>query len=166
MKRSATAALAAAALALAACGGGGGSSTAPTKADYIAKADGICRAARADALPLVKQLTAGGVGAITIHARERAVVARKLHAVEARRLAQLRALDQPKGDSGAIKSFLDPAGQVVTAIDKAAAALGSGNLTGTLALLSEASAAGASAKQAADSYGFKDCGGAMALVAA
>ncbi len=154
------AALAAVGVVLAGCGGG---SSGPTKADYIARADKICRQARSAALPLVKQVTAGGFSLSPSEAKKLAGVASQLHTVEARYLAQLQALEQPSADKKAIAAFLTPAASVVKAIDSAAAALQRGDLVTTLGLLNEAQSAGSEAKTAADAYGFKDCGSALAL---
>ena len=144
---------------LAGCGGGGG----PSKADYIAKADKICRAARTDALPMIRQMTAGGTSPGAAQARQLAGVTAKLHATEARYLGRLRALDRPSGDSDAIEKFLAPATQVVDAIDSASSALRGGDVATALSLLGRAQFAAAEAKNAADAYGFKACGGALAL---
>jgi hypothetical protein len=159
MTRAATAAALVFALLLAACGGSSG----PSKTDYIVRADKVCRAARAEALPLVKELTAGGLSLSRGQAEALAATARRLHATEASYLAQLRALDVPSGDKDDVDKFLTPTGQVVTAIDVAAAALARGDVATTASLLGQAQAAGLEARNAADAYGFKNCGGALAL---
>ena len=151
-----------AAFAIGACGGGGGGG--PTKADYIARADKICRAAHKSAVPLIAQLTSAGTSLNPAAARKLAAVADRLHSIQAGYLAQLRALEQPSGDKKTIEAFLTPAGQVVGGIGNAAGSLSRGDVTTTLGLLAQAQGAGAEAKNAADAYGFKECGAALALV--
>lgn len=154
-------ALLASAFVLSACGGGGG----PSKAEYITRADRICRAARLRAAPLVKQVTAAGIPSSPSASRKLAGVTDRLHSLQARYLAQLHALDEPGGDNDSINAFLTPAGRVVDGIGTASGALARGDVTTTMSLLTQAQSAAREARNGADAYGFKDCGSALALVA-
>ena len=155
MKRTLLSLIAVAALA-AGCGGGDGG---PTKAEYIARADRICQATKAETAPLVQQLTAAaGSGSVTTaQARKLARVAGRLQTMGAAYVARLKALDRPSGDTGDVDRFLTSSGQVVDALGRAAAALKTGNVTGALGLLQANTVTAAAAGSAAQAYGFKEC---------
>ena len=84
---------------LAGCG-----SSAPSKSQYIAKADAICQTARTQTTPLIRQVTSAAASfasaprsAQPSAAAQLATALQRLHAVAAGNLAQLQKLEQPSG---------------------------------------------------------------------
>jgi len=145
-------------LALSGCGGG--RSPSPSKSAYITKANAICQTARSQTAPLITQVTslAGSVSSGSPSAAQRlAATLTHLHAVAAGYLAQLERLQQPSGDHAAIEQFLTPLAQVVDAIGKAAAAVGSGQLPAALGLLEQAAPEAQDATAGAQAYGMRQC---------
>jgi len=155
-KRTAPAALAlAAVLAMAGCG-----SSAPTKAQYVAKADAICAAESARTAPLIGQVTAAasalGTGGASGARKLESTVA-ELLAVTATYLARLQKLEQPSGAHAAIGRFLTPLAGVVGAIGQAATALDAGQSQQALGLLEKARPTAAQATSGAREYGLVRC---------
>src|SRR5208283_948947 len=123
------------ALLLAACGGS--SSSGPTKAEYIAKVDAICKTTSEKTAPLIKQLEGAATGIVAgnpARAREAAPVVERLEQYGSSALAQVRALPQPHGEKAAIERFLSPLTNVVSAAGQAASSLHSGQAGGALGL--------------------------------
>jgi hypothetical protein len=151
----ALAALAAAALLAAGCGGG-----APTKAQYAASADAVCRAAGAQTVPLARQLTtaAGSLSSGNqAAAREAAGALQQLHTVTSAALAKLRALQRPAAGHAAIERFLSSLATVTAALGRAAAAASAGRLQQALAQLQTAAPAAQQMAVAAGTYGMTQC---------
>ena len=157
------------AAALAGCGGGGGGSAShgPTRAAYIAKADGICRSAHAQTNELISKIKAlaptlllGGTAA----APSAPGLVAQLRVVAAADLSRLRALAQPSGDHAAIAKFLDPLASIVTALGKALADLHAGHAIDAAALFSDAIPTAQTVRSAASTYGFKDCPSLLAAL--
>src|ERR1019366_4917001 len=97
LKLLAAAGLAGGVLVLAGCGGSSG----PSKAQFVAKADAICKTTQAQITPLVNEIAAAGAKLLTGAAsatRQVATVVQHLHSVAAGSLAKLRALAQPNAD--------------------------------------------------------------------
>jgi len=143
-----------AAIALAGCGG----SSAPTKSQYVAKANTICASARKQTAPLigqfrsaVGQLLGGGSKAPLVH------VAAALTAASSAALTKLEALKQPSGDEAAIKRIIAPLHNVVGDLAKVGKAVASGDIAGALAIFGREQSAKAMVVSAADSYGVKSC---------
>ena len=153
---------AAAALALAACGGSSG----PSKADYSAKANTICKSVVTQTAPLINQLkgsitslvTGGGAGV-----KAAATGVARLHTIAAADLAKLKALAQPSGDHAAIQKFLTPLTSVVKAIGQAASSLAKGSVTGALLLLQQVQPLVGQVTSAAHAYGLGKCSQILAL---
>ncbi len=143
-------------LALAACGGSSG----PSKSQFVAKSDAICKATQAQTTPLIHQITAGGAALITggaSAARQIAPTVQRLHTVAASGLTKLKALAQPSGDHAAIQKFLTPLASVIDAIGKAATALSQGQGPQALALLQQAQPLAGAVTSAAQAYGLPRC---------
>lgn len=157
------------ALALVGCGGGGShnSSSAPTKAQYTAKADAICKSAAAITAPLIAKLESSGpalaTGSASV-ARELAPIVSKLHEVGSSSLAKLRALKPPAGQAGAVEEFLSPLTNVVGAAGQAASSLSSGQGAAALGLLAQVETDAQQATSAARAYGVAPCGSVVAAI--
>jgi hypothetical protein len=154
-------------LLLAGCGSSSGTPSGPTKAQYVAKADAICKAAGEKTAPLISKLEAGGAALLSASpaaARQLSTVVGGLHEDGSSALAQLRALKQPTGEKTAIESFLSPLSNVVSATGQAASSLGSGQGSAALGLLAEVQAEAQKATKAADAYGVQPCGSVVSAV--
>ena len=159
----------AAVLVLAGCGSSNSSSSSngPTKAQFVSKADAICKAAGEKTAPLVSKLLAGGAGLASgsaTAARELAPIVAKLHEYAAASLAQLQALKRPKGEASAIQTFLSPLSNVVGAAGQAASSLGSGQGSAALGLLAQVQTEAQQATKAASAYGVAPCGSVLAAI--
>jgi hypothetical protein len=143
------------AIALAGCG-----SSAPSKAQYQAKADAICRDTRAQTAPLISELTAAAQSlsaASRSSAGELDSTLRQLHTTASGSLAKLRALAQPTGGHATIERFLGAFASIVGALDQAAASAQAGHLQQALAQLAAAESASRQLASAAKDYGMADC---------
>ncbi len=139
----------------------------PTKAQYVTKADAICKAAGEKTAPLISKLEAGGAALASgspAAARELATVVGGLHEYGASALTQLRALKQPKGEKTAVESFLSPLSNVVSAAGQAASSLSSGQGSAALGLLADVQSEAQKATKAADAYGVAPCGSVVAAI--
>lgn len=152
------------ALLLAALAGGalltGCGSSGPSKAQYTAKANAICRNAAAHTTPLVGQLTnaAGSLSAANpAAARELAGALEQLHTTTAATLTKLRALKPPSTDPAAIEHFLSSFAVVAETLGKTATAAGAGQLQETLAQLEATAPAAGQMAAAAKAYGLNEC---------
>jgi hypothetical protein len=140
---------------LAGCGGSG-----PTKAEYTAKANTICRGASTHTVPLVGRLTsaAGSLSAADpAAARRLAGTLEQLHTVAATTLAQLQALAQPAGDRAAIERFSSSLAVVAETLRTTATAGGAGQPRETLAQLEATAADAGRMASAAGAYGLNEC---------
>ncbi len=164
-RRAVALALVAGLIALAGCGGGGSSHA--DRAQYIAKADAICQAAKKQTGPLIQQLSAEAAGLTSgsaASASKAAGIVEQLHTIAAADLAQLRALKQPSGDHAAIAKFLDPLGSLLNSLNQAASVLRSGQVPQALALLQQAQPTAQQVTTAAQQYGLKQCGTVLSLL--
>jgi hypothetical protein len=151
-------------LLLAGCG-----SSAPTKAQYAAKADAICRTASGKTTPLIGQVisaaqslsSSGGQSA----ARQLSNDLQQLHATAAGALTKLRALSQPAGGHAAIERFLTPFGSVTDTLGKAASAAAGGQPQKALGELEEIAPDAQQMTSAATAYGLTDCENMLATPA-
>ena len=147
---------------LGACGGGGGGSGV-TRAQYITRADQICRATAAEAAPLLRQLVqrAGSLSPASVH--RLAPLGMRIHTLAVAYLDRISALPQPSKDAGEINRFLRPSRQAVDTIGQAAGAAKAGNMLQALGLLREAQGAANAANAAAGAYGLSDCATVLSL---
>jgi hypothetical protein len=129
-----------AALALAACGGG---DKAPTKSEYITKADAICKNGSPKADALQKNLTTESSVAKLAEFKATAVPELKTE------LKKLRGLKTPKGEGDKISAIYDKADAAVNLVAKTPPA-------DFVALLQGDPFA--AANSAANAYGMKECG--------
>ncbi len=138
--------------------GGGGAKQSPEKAAYVAKADRICKATKAQTAPLIAKLASAVSGGFSgAQAQELAGVTAQLHTMGQSFLTRLQKLTPPSGDHAQIERFLAPSRQIVDDLGRAASDLKAGNVTGALALLQAGTSAAEQANSAAQSYGFKQC---------
>lgn len=154
------------AAAIAGCGGGS-AAKGPTHAQYVARADAICRAARAQTNELIVKikglaptLLLGGTAA----APTASGLVAQLHRAAARDLARLRALAQPSADRAAIAKFLDPLSTIVRDMGTAQRDLEAGHAVDAAALFSNAIPTAEAVRSAATAYGFKACPGLLAAL--
>jgi hypothetical protein len=138
-----------------------GGNSGPTKAQYTAKADAICKTATSQAAPLIKQITplaASLATGATASAQKLASLLGQLHTDTAGDLARLRALAQPSSDHAAINRFLKPLTSVVDAIATAASTLRGSNPAQALGGLEQLQPTAGQVTSAAHAYGLTQCG--------
>ena len=143
------------------------SSSATTKAQYVARAEAICRAVGQKTGPLIAKLESAGPSLLSggaQSARELAPVVEDLHADAASSLSELRALKRPKGLDEGVESFLSPLSNVVGAAAQAASSLSSGQGSAAIGLLAQVQAEAQRATKAADAVGLAPCGGVLAAL--
>lgn len=144
-----------AALALAGCG-----TSAPSKSQYVAKADAVCARASAKTAPLIRQVTAAAAALATGGASAAVQLGKllaELHGVANASVEELRKLKQPSGEHAAIERFVKPFSEVAGAIGKAAAALEKGQARQALELLEQIRPASEQATAGSRAYGLKQC---------
>jgi hypothetical protein len=157
-----------AAVALGACGGSGGSGTSttksttsgPTKAQFIAQADAICKTTETKLAPLIKELVGGAaklLAGTSTSTGQLATPLTKAHMVAATGLTELQALAQPAGDHKLVEKFLSPLGQIVGSLATAAGGLSKGQGTVALAQLEQDQAPAQAVTSAATAYGLHGC---------
>lgn len=154
-------------LVLVVTGCGSSSNSGPTKAQYVAKVDAICKSAGSKTAPLVSKVVAGGASLASGSARaahELAPVLQQLHATGAASIAQLRALKQPIGESSKIEGFLSPLTNVVAAVGQAASSLSAGQPSGALGLLAQVESDAQQTMSAAQAYGVAACGSVLSAL--
>lgn len=145
----------AAALAITGC-----ASSAPTQAQYVGRANAICRTASARTVPLVRQLTAAAAALSSGQAspaREATGALQGLHTTTSSTLAELRGLQQPTTGSATIKGFLGALETVDAALGRAATAAERGQFRQALAQLQAAAPAAQRTATAAGTYGMTQC---------
>ena len=147
--------LAAAVMALAAAGCGGDE---PSKAEYIAQADRVCKRATAAELRARRLFARGQQGGGQASARRITSALDSLVSTEVRTLRELKAMPRPEGDDGKV------AGEYITSLDRdisllrayATAVKGRDRAAGQRALAQLNARQGASSA-IARRYGFKVC---------
>ncbi|HYB23497.1 MAG TPA: hypothetical protein VED41_06855 [Solirubrobacteraceae bacterium] len=147
---------------LAGCG-----ASAPSKAQYTAKADAVCQAASAHTAPLIAQLTSAAESLSSGNqsaAQELASLLQQLHALAASTLAKLQALRQPSGGHAAIEQFMTPFATLTGALAQAAAAAHAGEPQQALPELANAAPASQKMTSAAKAYGLTQCETAFAAL--
>jgi hypothetical protein len=162
---------------LAGCGGGsstttasvpassGDGSPAPTKSEYIARANSVCKAARPQTGALIAQVEGATASAIKAPsaAGVSALVALvgKLHTSASSTVSQLQALKQPAGAQAGIDRFLTPLSRAVTSLGQATTALSAGQAKQALGVLLQLQAAAPQLAAAAQAYGLSECEGVL-----
>jgi len=140
---------------LAGCG-----SSSPVKAQYVAKADTICRGAAEQTLPVVRQVTAAA-GSLSsgnqTAARQLASALQSLHTTAGSSLAKLQALAQPASGRATIERFLSAYDSLYGAVGQAATAAARGQSQQALAELAKALSASQQMGSAARAYGMGRC---------
>lgn len=165
VRRSSAAAVAAlaSALVLAGCG-----SSAPSKSQYVAKANALCVSASAQTAPLIREVTAAAAALATkgaSAATQMASALTQLHSLAAADLAKLQALKQPSGAHAEIERFLTPFASVVSALGQAASALQKGQAQQVLGMLEQVRPASEQAAAGARAYGLTKCETVLAALA-
>jgi len=156
--RALVATAAASALLAAGCGGSSG----PTKAQYTASANAICRTASAQAVPVVRKLT-GAYAALSAGnqaaGREATGALQELHTATDTALTKLRVLQQPSAGQAPIERFLSALAAVSAALGRAAttAAASPSQFQQALAQMQAAAPAGQRLVVAAGAYGITRC---------
>jgi hypothetical protein len=151
--------VAAAASALLAPGCG---SSGPTKAQYTASANAICRTAGAQVTPVVRKLT-GSAAALNsgnqAAAQEATGALQELHTVTSAALTKLQALPQPSAGHAPVERFLSALASVSAALGRAAttAAASPSQFQQALAQMETAAPAGQRMVAAAWAYGMTQC---------
>lgn len=159
-------------IAVAGCGGSSSSSSqsgsgtsgipAPTRAQFIAEADGICRNARARGIAETAAIRAktNAVGASDTAATRQAL-ANQLNSsagVESTFLDQLRALHQPPNDGAVISKYLAGLSAGIGLIRQLATNVANNDTQGIQRTAQQAQQRSTSDMALARSYGFKVCG--------
>jgi hypothetical protein len=145
MRRAWVGGVVAAGVLLAACGGGGGLS----KADYVAKANAICRAAAKQ----VTDLDAPGRSDVS----ELPKVASEVVAVQRKALDRLKAIKAPKDDRTEIAKWIALVDQTIDQAEVSARSQRSGDITRAIAANLNGAALDKRADQLARSYGLRGC---------
>lgn len=143
--------------------GGDGADEGPTRAQYAARADRICRETSAQAAPLLRRLAAGVSGLTADRARALAPVGTRVHALARDYVQRLSALEQPPDDRDEIATFLSRTRQVVDAIGRSAAALSAGRTVEALGTLQATQSAAAEANGAAAGLGLDGCASVLTI---
>lgn len=150
-------------LALVGCG-----TSAPTKAQYDAKANAICTSASAKTAPLIREVTAGAAALASGNVHGVAALATavtRLHETGTATLAELQKLKQPSGGKEPIEHFLTPLKAVVSAIGRAAEELDKGQAEQALGVFEQVRPTSQQATAAADAYGMTSCATVLAALA-
>jgi hypothetical protein len=135
----------AAGLLLAACGGGGGLS----KADYVVRANAICREA-------AKQITAlDAPGQTNVAQLPRVAV--EVVAVQRKALDRLKAIKAPKEDRSQIAKWIALVDQTIDQAEASAESQRSGDITRAMAANVNGAALDKRADQLARAYGLRRC---------
>jgi hypothetical protein len=132
-------------LLLAACGGGGGLS----KAEYIARANGICRAAAKQ----VAALDAPGQSDVA----QLPKVAGEVVAVQRKALDRLKAIKAPKEDRTEIAKWIALVDQTIDQAEVSAKSQRSGDITRAMAANLNGAALDKRADELARAYGLRRC---------
>ena len=148
---------------LAACGGGGDEDEGPTRAQYIARADRVCRDTTTQARPLLRRLVTAASGLTPPPARTLAPVGREVHELARGHLARLRAIEQPQDERTAIAAWLKQTQAVVAAIGRSAAALSAGRRAEAFGTLQATQTSASQANAAASDLGLSDCATVLSI---
>jgi hypothetical protein len=155
-----TAALLCLALVVAACGGEEG----PSPEAYRAQANDICAQAQQRTAPLAERLARQARGLTAVAAPAAGSTARRLEQAAREQLARLGALERPGDDTEEIEAFLDPAGQLVDVLGRAAQALERREMIAAVGLVQDGQRLAREAGDAAGRYGLTRCREFVALV--
>jgi hypothetical protein len=151
-------AAAAAALALVGVSGLAASAAAATKAQYIPKADAICRASETRVKPLEAQYKKAIAQNTTTGFKEGARILNRVASLDSSGLAKVRAMPKPAGDGKAINKIWAASEKNVSTTRRAATALSQQNATAIKADAAALKQSTAKYKQLARAFGFKVCG--------
>lgn len=136
-------------------------SSAPTKAEYVKRANAICRTTAGAIGPLEGQLAsaAGSIGSAvgSTSAGQLAGVLRRLHNATDDALTKLRGLSQPTGAHAAIERILTPLASLSAALDRAARTAAAGQPQKAIATLEAAAPDAKRMAEAARAYGLTAC---------
>ena len=142
------------------------SAGAPTKAEFIARADSICRQSKTKYDPQVKAAKAA------LSAEQKQDSAANRHAlgaalnqeaqIAATVLNQLRALQPPPGDGATIGSYFDSVGTNINLAHQFVNAIDNNNVQALQTISQQLNRVTATAERQAKSYGFKVCGSGTA----
>lgn len=141
------------ALLIAGCGGGG--DEAPSKADYIKKADAICQSNDAEAKRLSgqanAQLAAGNFKAGAASLREAADVARKT-------FNEVKALDLPSDGADQVEALFASSEKGFTSLDETIGVIETGDVPKIKAAVAETAKLNEETDRLAAAFGFQQCG--------
>jgi hypothetical protein len=143
-------------------------SSSPTRAQYVASADTICRSAAAQTAPVVAQVTSAAAAlSSTGQSAGRQLVSglQSLHAITRSSLAKLRALAQPASGRATIQRFLSGYESLSVALGRAATAASNGAPQQALAQLREALSASYAMGSAARAADLSRCASPLLAVA-
>ncbi len=158
--------------ALAGCGGGSTSTTAatvtrvpspstsavpaaPTKAQFIARADAICARTDAKLKPAKKRL---GAVENVVGSKEGAAALRQAASITREGIAQLQALTVPQGDAATVQKVITALDDEAADIDNMASAAAAGEASAIEAAKQAMQTTKATYDGLAQGYGFKVCG--------
>jgi hypothetical protein len=155
--------LLAAVVLVAGCGGAKSKPSGPTRAQYIAQVNAICRATKVKAAPQLHALSSAGSSLNPAKIAGLGPLGQQVRVTANAYLTQLEAVPQPAADAAAISNFLTPTRETVAAIGKAANELSAGNALAAIGGLNEIQALANAANAAAASYGLSDCAKVLSL---
>lgn len=138
-------------LALAACGDvAGNGETAPlSKREFVAEANGICRASRAEAAQIAPPSLADP-------AAVQQAIAQSV-AIQREALRDLRALEPPEHDVPGIEGWLEQVAGTIRQMDKVREGLAVGDGDAVNAAIDRGTDLARNAEEFADAYGIGDC---------
>jgi hypothetical protein len=161
-------------LVLTGCGGSSSSTTttsttsagaAPTKAEYVARANAICSAAAPTTGKLLSELEGATTGALkglsASGAAQLAALVGELHTGALTVLGHLQGLTVPTGEQAAVARFLTPLSHAIAGLGQAAKAITSGHGTQALGSLLELRSKTPQLASAAQAAGLTQCEGVL-----
>lgn len=162
-----------AACAIAGCGGSSsstGTSTtaavgAPTKAEFVAKANAVCATASAQTGKLLGEVETATTAALSGPSAHSAAqlegLVAQLHSAALRVLGELQSLNPPASDRAAISQFLTPLTHAITGLGEADKAIAAGHATQALSSLLTLQSKTPQLAAAAHAYGLTGCEGVL-----
>jgi hypothetical protein len=140
----------------------GGPKSAPTRAQFIAQAEAICRADNAKLAPIKSHVEALKGSTLATRWKRGSALILEAVALERADIAQIRSLPEPSGDASTIAKLLTAAEEKETDESNLAHALANGLTNGELGAITAAGEAAKTAKARehylAQGYGI-ECGG-------
>lgn len=130
--------------------------TAPTKAAYIAEADGICKIGGEREAPLLNEYDQ--VSASGGNYSEAASLITRADAIKLSELVKLRALPSPPGQQAVTSRIWRTLGEFISQFQHVADAMRAQNLSTVLSLESSVALVGGRYEGLAQAYGFHSCG--------